>query len=144
MEIVEITQSDDLMAVARKCAINFRRLATHVEQSVRKQGRINVDGIMEVVRSLADDLAELESTTLPNEVAAQVAAQDIPGQVATQVAAQDIPGQVENAVEEATTPPVGTYVLADSSPSHAGTTWQQVGTVIVTGGGSVPLWHRTN
>ena len=131
MEIVEITQSDDLMAVARKGAINFRRLATHVEQSVRKQGRINVDGIMEVVSSLADDLAELESTTLPNEVAAQVAA-------------QDIPGQVDDAVEEATTPPVGTYVLADSAPSHAGTTWQQVGTVSVTGGGSVPLWHRTN
>lgn len=140
MEIVEITQSDDLMAVARKCAINFRRLATYVEQSVRKQGRINVDGIMEVVSSLADDLAELESTTLPNEVATQVAAQDIPGQVATQVAAQDIPGQVE----EATTPPIGSYVLADSSPSHAGTTWQQVGTVSVTGGGSIPLWHRTN
>lgn len=127
MEIVEITQSDDLMAVARKCAINFRQLTRYIDQAVRKQGRIDVEDVMSAVSGLSDEIARMINITMPNEVADQIAAQDIPGQV-----------------EEATTPPVGTYVMADSSPSHAGTTWQQVGTVSVTGGGSVPLWHRTN
>lgn len=131
MEIVEITQSDDLMAVARKCAVNFRQMAWYIDQAVRKQGRIDVEDVMTAVSGLSDEITEMVNVTMPNEVAAQIAA-------------QDIPGQVEDAVEEATTPPVGTYVLADSSPSYAGTTWQQVGTVSVTGGGSVPLWHRTN
>lgn len=127
MEIVEITQSDDLMAVARKCAVNFRQIAWYIDQAIRKQGRIDVEDVMTAVSGLSDEITEMVNITMPNEVAAQIAAQNIPGQV-----------------EEATTPPVGTYVLADSAPSHAGTTWQQVGTVSVTGGGSVPLWHRTN
>lgn len=129
MEVIEITQSDDLSSVARKCAINFRQLARYVEQSVRKQGRINVDDIMQVVTALADEVAEIESVTIPNEVSAQIAA-------------QDIPGMVDDAVEAAMVPVVGSYEISDSMPSYAGTSWEQVGEIELTGGGSAPLWQR--
>lgn len=41
-------------------------------------------------------------------------------------------------------PPVGSYLMAQSSPasSYLGTTWQQVDTVGTTGGLSIPLWQR--
>ena len=42
-------------------------------------------------------------------------------------------------------PPVGSYLMAQSSPasSYPGTTWQQVDTVGTTGGLSIPLWQRS-
>lgn len=144
MEIVEITQSDDLSSVARKCAINFRQLARYVEQSVRKQGRINVDDIMQVVTALADEVAEIESTTIPNEVSAQIAAQDIPGKISDQIDALDVPGMVDDAVEAAMVPSVGSYEISDSMPSYAGTSWEQVGAIELTGGESAPVWQRTS
>jgi len=144
MEIVNLTHNDDLFAIARKCNTNFKRLASSINQSVKKQSRIDSEVTAE---DLANAVNTLVQVAIPNEVTAQIASADIAGQVATEVSEQitaaDIPQMVSDEVASQVSPPVGAYVMSDTMPSYPGTTWVQADTVTTTGSLVIPLWERT-
>ncbi len=161
MKILDISHNDDLRAVAQKCNLNFRQLAFSARDGTARQGRTNDRNIVIAVDAA---VSELTSTTIPNEVAAQISGLEIPAQIGTEVAnqlaSQDIPGQVSSAVaaedihgQVATEvsaqmpgafPPVGACMLmqADPSGSYPGTTWQQTDSVTTDTSVVIPLWER--
>lgn len=145
MEIAKLSQNDDLLAVIKKCNINFQQLAFSARQAIKKQSRIDMGGVDEEIRTITQSISELVNVTLPQMVSEQVAAV-VPAEVTTQIAAEDIPQMVSDEVaSQMVVPPVGSYLLMQSDPStmYAGTTWQQNDTVDTTGGAQIPLWERT-
>lgn len=133
MEIVDLSHNDDLVAVVRKCNLNFKQLYYTLTQSSRKQRRIDNQDIGEALQALDESLIELQDVTMPNAIADAIAALDVPGQITA---------ALEEGIPEAY-PPIGSYVMDDLTPDYEGTTWQQVGTVETTGSLSIPLWQRT-
>lgn len=149
MEIAKLSQNDDLLAVIRKCNINFRQLAFSARQAIKKQSRIDTEEMSEAISreisSITQTIAELTNVTLPQMVSEQVSAA-VPAEVTTQIAAANIPQMVSDEVaSQMVVPPVGSYLLMQSDPSsmYVGTTWQQNDTVDTTGGAQIPLWERT-
>lgn len=144
MEIINLTHNDDLFAIVRKCNTNFKRLASSINQSVKKQSRIDSEVTAE---DLAEAMNTLVHVTIPNEVTSQIASADIAGQVTSevsgQIAAADIPGMVSSEVASQVSPPVGAYVMSATMPSYPGTTWAQADTITTTGSLVIPLWERT-
>lgn len=129
MEVVDLSQNDDLIAVIRKCNMNFKQLYYTLTQSSRKQRRIDSQDVDQALQALGDNLAELQNVIVPQTVADSIAAMDIPGQIAA-------------AIPDAY-PPVGSYEISNTMPAYDGTTWVQVDTVNTTGSLSIPLWQRT-
>ena len=128
MEIVNLSQNDDMIAFARKCNTNFKRLAW----SSSKAAKALPQEMAAAIAALNQTLSNAINVTIPNRVTEEVAE-------------QDIPGKVSRAVREAY-PPVGSYMMSDTSPasSYMGTTWSRSGSVATTGGTEIPLWKRTN
>lgn len=81
MEIVNLSHNDTLAQVVRKCNTNFRQLAWATRQALKRQTEASIDGITSVVVGMQNEIDTMRTTTIPNEVASQVAAADIPGQV---------------------------------------------------------------
>lgn len=125
MDIVNLSHNDDIVTIVRKCNLNFKNIVWQLSKSVKNQQRVDLDDVMEVIASLSDEIATMESVTIPNAVAAQVAAQDIPG-----------------LVEQATIPPIGAYLMSQTMPAYDSTTWQQVGTVQTSTNVTIPIWER--
>lgn len=129
MEVVDLSQNDDLIAVIRKCNMNFKQLYYTLTQSSRKQRRIDSQDVSQALQALGDDLAELQNVIMPQAIADNIAALDVPGQIAA-------------AIPDAY-PPVGSYEISNAMPAYDGTTWVQVDTIDTTGSLSIPLWQRT-
>lgn len=127
MEVVNLSHNDDIVTIVKKCNLNFKNIMWQLTKTLRTQQIVDVESLMESITSLSDDVARMESVTIPNEVASQIAAQDIPG-----------------LVSQASAPPVGSYMMSQSSPasSYSGTTWQQVDSVTTDGSVTIPLWQR--
>lgn len=98
MQIVDLSQNDDVRAVIEKCNLNFKELAFSARQSIKKQGRQNDDN---AERTIINAVHELITTTIPGEVSYQIGQADIPGKVDDAIIAADIPGQVSDAVDQA-------------------------------------------
>lgn len=131
MEIMDISQNDELETLARKCNTNFRRLAWSTREAIKKQSLIDGAAVDQALRELGDSISELTNVVIPDTVSAQIDA-------------LDIPGMIDDGVSRLI-PPIGAYLLSDSSPdlTYQGTTWTQVDTVDTTGGLSIDLWQRT-
>lgn len=120
MEIVNLSPNDNLVAVIRKCNRNFKQLAWSASQSLKKQGILDSTSINAAFAAITQSISELESVTIPQAVSSEVSS------------------QISNAY-----PPVGSYVMAASAPSYAGTTWSQVDSVTTDGSTVIPIWERT-
>lgn len=129
MEIIDLSQNDDLVAVIKKCNVNFKQLYYTLTQSSRKQRRIDGQDVDQALQELGDNLVELQNVTVPQAIADSIAAMDVPGQIAA-------------AIPDAY-PPIGSYEISDTMPAYDGTTWVQVDTVNTAGSLSIPLWQRT-
>lgn len=131
MEIMDISQNDELETLARKCNTNFRRLAWSTREAIKKQSLIDGAAVDQALRELGESISELTNVVIPDTVSEQIDA-------------LDIPGMIDDGVSRLI-PPVGAYLLSDSSPdsTYQGTTWTQVDTVDTTGGLSIDLWQRT-
>lgn len=149
MQILDLTHNDDLHQVIDKCNLNFKELTFAMRQAIKKQGRQNDEN---TAHEINEAVNQLVVTTIPNEVASQIASSNIPGlvnrEVSSQILAADIPTLVSNEVDDKMPlafPPVGSYVMMDSSPesSYDGTTWTQVDTIITATSVTIPLWKRT-
>ena len=149
MQILDLVHNDDLHNVIDKCNLNFKELAFAMRQAIKKQGRQSDESAS---REINEAVNQLVVTTIPNEVASQIASSDIPGlvnrEVSNQILAADIPTLVSNEVEDKMPmafPPIGSYIMMDSSPesSYDGTTWMQVDTIITETSVTIPLWKRT-
>lgn len=153
MQIVDLSQNDDVRAVIEKCNLNFKELAFFARQSIRKQGRQNDDNAEQMIIVAVNDLVTI---TIPSEVSYQINQADIPGKVSDEVEEQlqdaiddaDIPQLVEDEVTEqmpSAFPPVGSYIMSQFDPGndYPGTVWQQVDTITTDGSTTIPLWQRT-
>lgn len=100
MEIAKLSQNDDLLAVIRKCNVNFQQLALSARQAIKKQSKIDMDNVSAEISGITQTLVNLENVVLPQMVSDEVDAK-VPTEVATQIAAADIPGQVANALDQA-------------------------------------------
>jgi len=145
MEIAKLSQNDDLLAVIRKCNVNFRQLAWFARQAIQKQSRIDMDDVSEEIDGITQTLVELENVILPQMVNDAVDTK-VPVEVAAQIAAVDIPQMVSDEVAaQMTVLPVGSYLMTQTDPAaiYPGTTWQQSDTVTTDGNVVIPLWERT-
>lgn len=146
MELIEISQNDDLQTLARKCSSNFRQMIWSLRQTSKKQSRIDRDEI-EIV--IGDVVSNLVSNVIPNVVSAEVARQDIPTKVNDAVTARidelDIPTMISDEVTRQLTPAVGDYVISDVDPStkYPDTTWQS-DTITTASSMVITIWKRTN
>lgn len=148
MEIVEISQNDDLITIARKCNLNFKQMAWSSSQATKRQSRIDSGETTAAIEQLIEQL----QVDIPNEVAAQISNLDVPGMVSTAVTTQitnaDIPGtvatEVGNQIQTAY-PPVGAYLMCGHDPSndYDGTTWQLFDTITTDTSQSISVWNRT-
>ena len=129
MEILDISQNDDLQAMARKCNANFKQVAFASLQSVKQQSRMDDERISSAMAAAADKLI---NETLPQQIAAKVDALDIPSIVGEKVGEYDIPGLVaQEAAKIECAPPVGGYELSSGDPGelYPSTSWAYIGTV---------------
>jgi hypothetical protein len=138
MDIVNISQSDDLATVARKCDTNFKQVSWSLRQYVNKQGRIAGDQVDRAITVIRDEVDGLVAG-LPGMVS---------NEVTTQLNAMDLPTIIEEEVEsqmQGIYPPLGSYLLTNYDPSndYPGTYWQQVDSVTTDGNVTIPLWQRT-
>lgn len=152
MQIVDLSQNDDVRAVIEKCNLNFKELAFFARQSIKKQGRQNDDNTEQMIIVAVNDLVTI---TIPSEVSYQINQSDIPGKVSNEVAEQlqdaideaDIPQLVEDEVTEQMSqafPPIGSYIMMQSNPSssYQGTTWQQADSITTDTSVVIPIWER--
>lgn len=152
MQIVDLSQNDDLRAIIEKCNLNFKELAFFARQSIRKQGRQNDDNTEQMIIATVNDLVTI---TIPSEVSYQINQSDIPGKVSDEVEEQlrdaiddaDIPQLVEDEVAEQMSsafPPVGSYIMMQSDPSssYQGTTWQRADSITTDTSVVIPIWER--
>lgn len=100
MEIAKLSQNDDLLAVIKKCNVNFRQLAWDARQAIQKQSKIDMDNVSAEIDGITQTLVNLENVVLPQMVSDEVDAK-VPTEVTTQIAAADIPGQVADALDQA-------------------------------------------
>lgn len=100
MEIAKLLQNDDLLAVIKKCNVNFRQLAWDTRQAIQKQSRMDMDNVSAEIDGITQTLVNLENVVLPQMVSDEVDAK-VPTEVTTQIAAADIPGQVADALDQA-------------------------------------------
>lgn len=130
MEIIGISHNDSLSVIAQKCDANFRQLFLSMRNSITRQGGASKQDIAIAINAAVQNLTSVI----------------IPQEVDRQIDALDIPGTIDDEVSDAIIPPLGTYVMSDTSPAttYHGTTWTQVDTVDTTGGLSIPLWKRTS
>ena len=120
MQIVNLSRNDTLSSIVQKCNLNFKELAFATNQSIRKSTRISDETIIDDVGRMIGDLT---TTTIPNEVSAQLTAADIPGQVSSDVSAaitaSDIPGlvsaEVASQIVTDYTDTVSDFLTADTS-----------------------------
>lgn len=144
MEIAKLSQNDDLLAVIRKCNVNFRQLAWSARQSLQKQSRIDMEDVSSEIDGITQSIVELENVILPQMVSDEVDAK-VPAEVTMQIAAADIPQMVSDEVAaQLPTPPVGSYLMTQTDPAttYPGTTWQQSDTITTDGSNVIPLWER--
>ena len=150
MEIVELSQNDDIVGIVRKCNANFKQIAWSEVQE-KKRNRTDASDMADAIIAMRNDLDDF-GESIPSQIAAQIASMDIAGQIATEVAAQiasmDIAGQIATEVAAqiaSIAPPVGSYMIMPTDPSseYPGTTWTRSGTISPSGGSSVQLWRRT-
>lgn len=100
MEIAKLSQNDDLLAVIKKCNVNFRQLAWDARQAIQKQSRMDMDNVSAEIDGITQTLVNLENVILPQMVSDEVDAK-VPAEVTTQIAAADIPGQIAGALDQA-------------------------------------------
>ena len=133
MEIVELSQNDDIVGIVRKCNANFKQIAWSEVQE-KKRNRTDASDMADAIIAMRNDLDDF-GESIPSQIAAQIASMDIAGQIATEVAAQIA----------SIAPPVGSYMIMPTDPSseYPGTTWTRSGTISPSGGSSVQLWRRT-
>ncbi len=156
MQIVDLSQNDDIRAVIEKCNLNFKQLVFFARQSIKKQGRQNDDNTEHMIIVAVNDLVTI---TIPSEVSYQINQSDIPGKISDEVAEQ-LPGKIQDAIDEADIPqlvedevteqmpqafpPVGSYIMMQSNPSssYQGTTWQQTDSITTDTSVVIPIWER--
>lgn len=138
MQLIELSHNDDVTSIVNKCNINFKNMWFTLKKMTSKQVRNE--------RSKTDDaINNIITTTIPNIVASQIAAQDIPGQISNAIIQEDIPQMVADEVDQRMPdayPEVGTYVISDNMPSYSGTTWQQADTITTDSSVTIPVWER--
>lgn len=71
MEIIDISQSDDLVNVIRKCNLNFRQVARSSRQELDRQSRIDTNNLVVYVDDSIDDALSTLSTEVQNMIASK-------------------------------------------------------------------------
>ena len=146
MEIVELSQNDDIIGIVRKCNANFKQIAWSEVQE-KKRNRTDASDMADAIVAMRNDL-DAFGESIPSQISDQIASMDIAGQIAAQIASMDIAGQIAAEVAaqiSSIAPPVGSYMMMPTNPSseYPGTTWTGSGTISPSGGSSVQLWRRT-
>lgn len=63
MEIVDISHNDDLVVVAQKCNLNFKRLVSLTRQLIKKQSMIDDDIYLQQLEDMLSLALQMETTT---------------------------------------------------------------------------------
>lgn len=146
MELLDLSHNDDIVSIARKCNINFKKMWSTIRNMSSNQARSEHD---ETNRTINNAINSLVNTTIPNAVSSQISALDISGQIRVAVTNQidsiNIPQVVSDEIDNRITdayPEIGTCVISNNVPSYDDTEWQQIDTITTDSSTTIPIWER--